>query len=97
MRPPQLALLSLIDRIFADGVVTPSERSELVSLYREGGLTVSEVREVFTEFLHETWGEVIADGVLTDAERQKLFTIVHELHVPRDCVPNEVAWLVQAA
>lgn len=96
MRLPQLALLSLVERIFADGVVTPSERSELVLLYREGGLTVSEVREVFTAFLTQTWGEVMADGVLTDDERKKLSTIVRELHIPSDCVPNAVKWLVAA-
>ena len=96
MRPVQKALLSLVERIFADGVVTSAERSELVSLYREGGLTVPEVREVFTTFVAQTWGEAIADGVLTDGERQKLAVIVRELHVPRDCVPNAVAWLIAA-
>lgn len=96
MRPVQHALLSLVERIFADGVVTASERSELVALYREGGLTVAEVREVFTAFLGATWGEAIADGVLTDEERKKLGVIVRELHVPRDCVPNAVAWLIAA-
>ena len=32
MRPAQEALLTLIDRIFADGVVTQAERRELGSL-----------------------------------------------------------------
>jgi hypothetical protein len=96
MRPAQQALLSLVDRIFADGIVTPSEKSELVSLYREGGLTVAEVREVFTSFIETTWGASIADGVLTESERHKLALIVRELHVPRDCVPNAVAWIIAA-
>jgi hypothetical protein len=96
MRPVQDALLSLVERIFADGVVTAAERSELVSLYRDGGLTVPEVREVFTSFLADTWDEAILDGVLTDDERTKLALIVRELRVPRDCVPNAVAWLVAA-
>ena len=96
MRQVQEALLSLVDRIFADGVVTPAERSELVSLYRAGGLTVSEVREVFTAFMRQTWGEASADDVLTNDERRKLQAIVRELHVPRDCVPDSVAWLVAA-
>jgi tellurite resistance protein len=96
MRVPQLALLSLVERIFADGVVTPAERSELVLLYREGGLTVAEVREVFKAFMAQSWGEAIADGVLTDEERKKLSTIVRELHIPRDCVPDTVKWLVAA-
>lgn len=96
MRRTQLALLALLDRIFEDGVVTPSERSELISLYRQGGLTVADVREVFSAFLHQTWGEAIADGVLTSDERSKLSTIVRELRVPRDCVPDCVAWFVAA-
>ncbi len=97
MRPAQEDLLSLVDRIFADGVVNASERSELVSLYRGAGLTVPEVREVFAAFLKKTWGDVIADGVLTTVEVAKLVTIVRELHVPYDCVPSAVRIIVRAA
>jgi hypothetical protein len=97
MRPAQEALLSLLERIFADGIVTPRERSELVSLYRDGMLTVSEVKEVFSTFVSATWAETIADGVLTTEERAKLATIVRELRLPRECVPDRVAWLLVAA
>ena len=97
MRPAQEELLSLVDRIFADGVVAASERSELVSLYRDAGLSVPEVKEVFTAFLQKTWGESIADGVLTDEERRKLATIVRELRVPTDCVPPIVGIVIRAA
>lgn len=96
MRPAQEALLSLVERIFADGVVTPAERSELVSLYRDGMLTVSEVKAVFSTFLAETWADTISDGVLTAEERDKLATIVRELRLPRECVPDHVAWLLAA-
>jgi hypothetical protein len=97
MRPAQEELLSLVDRIFADGVVNASERSELVSLYRGAGLTVPEVREVFKAFLQKTWGESIADGVLTENEVRKLATVVRELRVAPDCVPAIVDLIVRAA
>ena len=97
MRPAQEALLTLIDRIFADGVVTRAERSELVSLYRVAGLTVAEVREVFTAFVAKTWGDAISDGVFSDDERAKLVLISRELKLPQDCMPAIVAQIVAAA
>jgi tellurite resistance protein len=97
MRPAQEALLSLVDRIFADGVVTPAERSELVSLYRGAGLTVAEVREVFTAFVAKTWGDALSDGVFSDDERDKLVLIARELKLPKDCMPEIVAQIVAAA
>jgi hypothetical protein len=97
MRPAQDALLALVDRIFADGVVTPAERSELGALYRGAGLTVAEVREVFTAFVTKTWGEALSDGVFSDDERDKLVTIARELKLPRDCMPEIVAQIVAAA
>lgn len=87
MRPAQEGLLSLVERIFEDGVVTASERSELASLYRGAGLTVPEVKEVFAAFLKKTWGETIADGLITNEERTKLATIVRELRMPVESVP----------
>lgn len=97
MRPAQDALLALVDRIFADGVVTPAERGELGALYRGAGLTVAEVREVFTFFVAKTWGEALSDGVFSDDERDKLVTIARELKLPRDCMPDVVAQIVAAA
>ena len=97
MRPAQEALLTLVDQIFADGVVTPAEKSELVTLYRGAGLTVAEVREVFTTFVAKTWGEAISDGVFSYDERAKLVTIARELKLSRDCMPAIVAQIVAAA
>lgn len=90
MRPAQEALAALIERIFADGVVTPAEKVELKALYRDKGLTVPEVRHVFTKFLKDTWGEVLADGVVTKDERTKLNLIVSELMLPADALPPEM-------
>jgi len=97
MRPAQEGLLSLVERIFEDGVVSASERSELVSLYRGAGLTVPEVKEVFAAFLKRTWGETIADGVLTNEERAKLATIVRELRIPAESVPTAASAAIRAA
>lgn len=71
-------------------MVTPEERSELVSLYSGGGLTVGEVKEVFRTFLRSTWGDVIADDVVTAAERKKLLAIVRELRLPDEQIPRDV-------
>ena len=97
MRPAQEELLSLVERIFEDGVVTASERSELVSLYRDAGLTVPEVKAVFAAFLAKTWGDTIADGVLTNEERTKLATIVRELRIPTETLPAMIGAVVRAA
>ena len=97
MRPAQEALLTLVDRIFADGIVTQTERSELVSLYRSAGLSVAEVKEVFSAFVAKTWGEALSDGVFSDDERVKLVTIARELKLPPSCMPEVVAQIVAAA
>ena len=97
MRPAQEVLLALVERIFEDGVVTASERSELVSLYRDAGLTVPDVKEVFAAFLKRTWGETMADGVITNDERMKLATIVRELRVPKESLPAAIDAALRAA
>ncbi len=91
MRSAQRCLLALIEKIFEDGILSPSERDDLYSLYREGGLSVREVREVFASFIAKTWGDVIEDGFVTAAERHKLLTIVVELRLPPEMVPPQVA------
>lgn len=90
MRPKQRALLALVERVFDDGTVTPEERADLRALFRSGGLTVAEVREVFAAFVEQTWGHVIADGVVTAEEQAQLIAIVRELRLPGECLPLEV-------
>jgi hypothetical protein len=91
MRSAQRALLSLVEKIFADGILSPSERKELHSLYGASGLSVREVREVFSAFVAKTWGQVMEDSFVTAEERQKLLTIIVELRLPPEMVPPEVA------
>ena len=90
MSPAQDQLAELIERIFADGVVEKAERDELHRLYREGGLTVPQVREVFRAFVEKTWGEAIADDVVNDEEKRRLTNIIHELRLPIDIVPEQM-------
>lgn len=81
-------LLELVRRIFADGMMNPGEKDDLRSLLRTSGLSVADVREVFATFAREQWGEVIADGVVTREERERLATIVRELKMPTDVLPE---------
>lgn len=91
MRSAQISLYALVERIFEDGVVSPTERAELVELYRQSGFTVGEVKDVFSAFVHATWGDIISDGVVTLAERKKLIAIVRALRLPPECIPADVA------
>lgn len=96
MRPAQETLMALVERIFEDGKVTPFERRELVALYRDASLTVREAKEVYYAFVAKVLDESLADGVLSDEERQKLVTIVRELRLPDDCLPDLVVKLLAA-
>lgn len=96
MRVAQQDLLRLVRKVFEDGVVTAHERLELRNLYRQSGLTVREVKEVFTAFVKQTWGEALADDVFTDAECDKLVAIVRELRLTDDCIPPVVRVVVDA-
>lgn len=87
----QERLAHLLDEVFADGRLDPDERDELRRLFSSGGLTVSQAKAVFQDFVERTWGEVMADGVVTDDERQKMETIIRELKLPADVLPPQVA------
>lgn len=97
MRPAQRKLLALVEKIFADGVVTQEERSELVSLYAGAGLTVSEVKAVFASFVDETWSAAKADCVVTADELERVRIIVRELRLPPGCLPREIAAALRRA
>jgi hypothetical protein len=86
----QNRLRAMLGRIFADGVVEPRERDELRALFREGALSVPEVRAAFASFVDESWGKMMEDGVLEPHERQKLRAIVEGLKLPDDCIPDAV-------
>jgi hypothetical protein len=94
MRHAQRSLLALVIRIFSDGVLTAEERKALTGLYRDSGLTVSEVRAVLVEFVKATWTDVMADGVVTKEERERLSTIVRELRLPAEFIPLEVSAVI---
>jgi hypothetical protein len=90
MTETQEKLRELVAHVFADGKLTAQERDELRQFWIDAHLTVAQVREVMTAFIRQSWGEALADGVLEDAERSKLRAIVNGLHLPKDCVPDEI-------
>ena len=83
-------LRDCLARVFADGVLEPSEREELKAIYARGTMMVPVVKRIFTEFVTATYAEVMADGVVTSDERAKLRAIVLGLKLPDACVPDEV-------
>ncbi|HSC88790.1 MAG TPA: hypothetical protein VLC09_16020 [Polyangiaceae bacterium] len=80
-------LRTLLDRIFADGIVEPAEREELTA-YRSDLSTEDTVR-VFREFVGSKWGEAVSDGVITSTERALLSRIVHELALQLMDLPHQ--------
>jgi tellurite resistance protein len=86
----QQDLAALMDRVFADGKVEPSEGEELRSFWATRGLTVSQVRAVVDAFVARVWGEVVADGVITDEEQAKLRAVVSGLRLPDGALPDPV-------
>lgn len=80
----------MLARIFSDGVVEPEERAELRAKLKDGSITADQARATMIEFLRTTMKHVMADGKVTDRERDKLRTMLAELALPDDCVPDEV-------
>ena len=92
--PARTRLASILSRIFADGVIQPEERQEMITLFREAKITVPEVRETFAAFLKSEMHIVLADGKVTSEERDKLRTIVRELKLPEGMIPEEVKRMI---
>ncbi len=90
MNRSQSELLVLLERIFADDYIEPSERVELRTFAAQHQLAPAQVIEVVMAFVAATWGEVIADGVVTEAERRRLAALVDGLHLPDESLPPEV-------
>jgi uncharacterized membrane protein YebE (DUF533 family) len=80
----------LLARIFADGVIDPSERAELDAKLKSGALPHDVARATMLDFLKTSFAHVTADGVVTGREQERLKAIVQELALPDDCVPREV-------
>lgn len=84
------ALKGMLARIFSDGRVDDAERAELRARLASGALAPAVAQETMRDFLATTYKHATADGKLSDAERGRLRTIVTELDLPNDCVPDEV-------
>ena len=82
-------LAELVRRVMADGKVEPSEREEMQGVYREGRLTVIDIKEVLTGYLGEVRSEVLADGKVTEEERARCRAVLAALKLPRELVPAD--------
>jgi len=81
-------LRQLLEKIFADSLVDPVERAELMEAKK--GLPPSEVSRVFVHFLEEKWGKALEDGRLSASERSLLSRIVDELEIHADHLPEHM-------
>jgi hypothetical protein len=81
-------LAGLIERVLADGQIGQGEKDELVAVYRQAVLTVSDVREVLARYVRAVQAEVLADGRVTDEERKRCRNIVSELKIPVGLLPQ---------
>lgn len=78
-------LQKLLQDIFDDGIVEPSERAQLASFTKS--MSKDETLGVFQAFLTSKWGEVIADDVITSQERRLLGHIMTELDLELEHLP----------
>lgn len=82
-------LKGMLARIFSDATAEESERAELKAYLSSGVLSMSEIKEVFEDFVQTTWKITMADGVISDVERQRLNEIVRVLGLEVDSLPIE--------
>ncbi|HVH42036.1 MAG TPA: hypothetical protein VM925_06820 [Labilithrix sp.] len=91
---PKRKLKGMLARIFSDAVAEDSEREELKAYLSSDVLSMSEIKEVFEDFVQTTWKITIADGVVSDREKDRLREIVRVLPVDRSVLPPEWAAIV---
>ena len=82
-------LAEVVKRVMADGKINPSEREEMKGVYRQGLLTVTDIKEVLTGYLGGVRDEVLADGKVTEEERARCRAALAELSFPRELVPPD--------
>jgi tellurite resistance protein len=82
-------LMDMLTRIFADSVAEETELNVLIAFLSSGTMKPTEVQEVMTNFVQNTWKITIADGVVTDEEKKRLRSIVDSLGLQHsDFIPN---------
>ncbi len=89
MRLAQERLLSLVFRSFAGGVVTAEETEQMRFTCRKGDLSSREIHDVLQLIAHAIWGPSVAD-TMSDEERRKVETIVANLQLPDECLPEGI-------
>lgn len=80
----------LVERVLQEGKVEDAERDALRRVFAQAVLTVSDVKQVFAEYLVRLKNEVLADGTVTEAERDRCKNIVAELKIPLRLLPPEL-------
>jgi len=86
----------MLARIFSDGVVTDSERTELWTAVTTGGLDAARVDALLVDFLQKSFVHFSADGRLSDSERGKLRLMVNELALSQEHLPDEIRRALEA-
>lgn len=89
-REAEKKLMGLLDSIFADNLVTVSERSSLLAFTGGDELAPDGIERVFRAFVEKKWGEVLADGRVTDHEKLMLRRILEELALPEKAIPLQL-------
>ena len=90
-------LKGMLARIFSDASAEAAEKEELLAYLSSGALRVSEVQEVFEDFIQTTWKITMADGVVSDIEKKRLREIAKVLGVTEETLPPQWAKLLRDA
>jgi uncharacterized tellurite resistance protein B-like protein len=89
-------LTNLIERVMADGKVDSAERTEMQGFYKQALITVSDMKDVLSQYMRTVRDEVMADGKITDEERARCRAVVSELKIPPSLVPDEFKALLES-
>jgi len=90
-------LASLLPRVMEDGKVDEREKQELLAVFKQGVLSVTDVREIFAGFLKGLQHEVMEDGFVTDEEQEKCRAAVRELRIPREFLSPELRAIIDGS
>ena len=93
-REAKILLRNLLEHFLQDGQIDPAERSVMEHFYKEAALTVTDVTEVFSEYLDALKDDVLADGVVTDEERKRCRGAIAALKIPPELVSPAMAKIV---
>jgi len=86
---PKQKLMGMLTRIFADSVAEESELNGLIAYLSSGVFKPTDVQDVMTSFVMQTWKITMEDGVVSDEEKKRLRAIVDALGLENsDFIPG---------